>query len=228
MTLTKIRDRRVSFIIANHQHCGYCMKVDCDMGRLTKSYKCPICNKPSDTSLPFFDMDIGMIIDLIQEASQGRPRKKFSVPIHAHSLSALILFCTLREVLLDRLIERLMKMHGLPDTVRQRLDDDNKNYNQRRDRLMPSLIGTKNWKDSICHLQNKTKKKYGDIDDFLKKASERRNEILHEGLTWTSEPDFTKDCLGKILPLIDLYVDFHNIFIHPVYFERLRVKSENP
>jgi hypothetical protein len=221
MKLIKIIDRSLSPIIANHQLCGYCMKVDQDMGRLYVSYKCPVCNMPSDTRHAFFDMDIGILIDLIQEAYHMRPCKKPPVPVHAHRLSVLILFCTLREVLLERLIIHLMEMHGLPNSIRERLCYDNRNYSDRMDRLFPSLIGTKSWKDSIHHLQNKTGKNYRDINDFLKKASDIRNEILHEGATWPLDPDFIKDCLERIPPLLGLYVDFHNTFIHPGYFKRL-------
>jgi hypothetical protein len=221
MKLAEIRDTSISPIIANYQLCGHCKKVDQDMGRLCVSYKCPVCDMPGDTGHGFFDMDIQILIDLIQEAYHLRPRKKLSIPVHAHSLSVLVLFCTLREVLLERLIAHLMEMHGLPDSIRERLWHDNRNYSDRMDGLFPSLIGTKSWKASIHQLQNKTQKDYIDINDFLKKASDMRNDILHEGVTWPFEADFIKDCLERIPLLLNLYVDFHNTFIHPVYFERL-------
>ena len=150
-----------------------------------------------------------------------RPRKKLPVPVHAHSLTVLILFCTLREVLLERLVNHLMEMHGLPDNIRERLCQDNRSYSDRMDRLFPSLIGTNNWKDTIHQLQKKTRKDYRDINDFLKKASDMRNEMLHEGVTRSFEPNFISDCLERIPPLLGLYVDFHNYFIHPVYLEKL-------
>jgi len=197
------------------------MKVDQDMGRLWVNYKCPVCEMPGDNGRGFFVMDICILIALIQEAYHTKPRKKVTVHIQSHHLSVLILFCTLREVLLERLISRLMEMDGLSETERERLNCDNRNYSDRRERLFPSLIRAKSWNDAITQLQHKTGENYGDINDFLKKASDMRNNMLHEGITWPFEPDFITDCLKKIPLLLGLYVDFHNSFIHPEYFKRL-------
>jgi hypothetical protein len=88
--------------------------------------------------------------------------------------------------------------------------------------LFPSLVGINSWKLILKQLECATKKNYSEINEFLKKASDMRNEILHEGKKWAFEPHMKKSCLDNIPPLLDLYVDLHNTFLHPVYLKRLQ------
>lgn len=225
MKLEKIKDRSLCLVVANHQICDHCKVVDLDIRRIEGGYICPICSKPGDTGHMFFDMNILTLINLIQEAFHTKPWKDSEFDnkkINAHSLSVLIFFCTLREVLLERLIYDLMCMHRLPKAVCERLYDDNRTYSDRMNRLFPSLIGLKSWKEALKQVETTTGRKHSDINDFLKKASDMRNEILHEGRKWAFEPHMKKSCLDSIPPLLGLYVDLHNVFLHPVYLKRIQ------
>jgi hypothetical protein len=192
--------------------------------RIIGGYLCPVCKMPGDTGHMFFDVNILTLIDLIQEAFHTKPWKSSESEannINAHSLSVLIFFCTLREVLLERLIYDLMVMHKLQESIRERLYDDNRTYSDRMNRLVPSLLGKKSWKEIIRILQRQTGNDHKEINDFLKTASDMRNEILHEGNKWVFEGHMKNDCLENIPSLLGLYVDFHNVFIHPVYLKNL-------
>ena len=224
MKISNITSTSLSFATANHQICTHCMIVDRDMKRIEGGYLCTVCKMPGDTGHMFFDFNILTLIDLIQEAYLAKPWKASELEnenINSHSLSVLIFFCTLREVLLERLIYNLMVMHKLPESIRERLYDDNRTYSDKMNRLFPSLVGLKSWKEAISTLQGKTGNDYNKINDFLKTASDMRNEILHEGDKWAFEGYMKNHCLENIPLLLGLYVDFHNVFIHPVCLERL-------
>ena len=225
MIVSKIKNISLSYIIANHQICGHCRVVDQDLNRIEGGYLCTVCKMPGDTGHMFFDFNIISLIDLIQEAFHAKTKqfsKLINKRINAHGLSVLIFFCTLREVLLERLIYDLMVMHNLQKSIRERLYYDNRNYSDRMNRLLPSLLGLKSWKETISTLQEKTGNDYKEINEFLKAASDMRNEILHEGDKWAFEGHMKNDCLQNIPSLLGLYVDFHNAFIHPTYLEQLR------
>jgi hypothetical protein len=224
MKISSVTNTNLSFIIANHQTCGHCMVVDQHMERLERGYLCPICKMPGNTGYAFFDLNILTLIDLIQEAFHTKPWKtpEFEhVNNNAHSLSVLIFFCTLREILLERIIYNLMNLHEIPKCDRDRLLSENRMFSAKRDKLFPNLLGMKNWKEAIKTLQGKTGNDYKEINAFLKAASDMRNDILHEGDKWSFEEHMKYDCLENIPALLGLYVDFHNAFIHPVNLERL-------
>jgi hypothetical protein len=94
-------------------------------------------------------------------------------------------------------------------------------YSDKMTKLFPSLAGLKSWNEAISQTKVKTGRDHKHIDEFLKKANKMRNEILHEGDKLAFRPHMKKACLENIPKLVELYVDFHNTFIHPVYLERL-------
>ncbi len=224
MGITKMSGTTLWPTVANYFICEHCRVVDKNIYRTERDYLCPTCRKTSDTGQFFFDINILTLIELINEAFYTKPLKKSEFgnkKINASSLAVLIFFCTLREALLESLIFNLIRMHDLPPNVRDRLCEDNRMYLAKKTKLFPSLAGIKSWNEAISKTKLKTGRDYKGIDAFLEKANKMRNEILHEGDKLAFRSHMKKACLENIPPLLELYVDFHNTFIHPAYLARV-------
>ncbi|MHB8771973.1 MAG: hypothetical protein ACYC7J_13330 [Syntrophales bacterium] len=224
MELSEIKNKSLWPDVAKYFICSHCRIVDSDIRRMERGHQCPTCRKTSDDGRFFFDLNILTLIDLIHEAFHTKSWKESeydSKAIGAASLSVLLFFCSLREVLLDNLIISLMAMHNLPSKVSDRLNEDNRTYSDKMTRLLPSLIGLKSWNEAIEQIKVRTGRDHKHIDAFMKEANKMRNEIIHEGDKLAFQPHMKKACLENIPQLINLYVDFQNTFIHPVYFGRL-------
>ena len=221
MKVTEIKDTSLWLSMANYYICEHCRAVDPDICRTHRGHRCPICSRMSDTGQLFFDINVLTLIDLIQEAFHTRAWKESEFgnkKISVLSLSVLIFFCTLREVLLESLIFDFMCFRNLPTRDRDRLYD--KSYFEKT-KLFSSLVGLKGWDEVLSQLKAKTGRDYRKFNGFLVTAAKMRNQILHGGDTGAFRSHMKKACLENIPELLELYVDFHNTFIHPEYLEKL-------
>lgn len=223
MKAITIKNQSLSSLLSNHQVCESCRIVDRDEERCDTDYKCPKCGSESKGGVMYFHLTIHTTINLMQEAFHSEDKvslsEKGSTPINnSHNISIVLFFCTLRELLINYLIQELCVAQNIPKLIHQRLIDDNKSYIQRQNKLLPSLIGDK-WKDAITLIDEKHELDYLELNDFLKCASDARNNFMHEGLKWSISPEMGGKCIEHIWPLLNLYVALHNKYVHPNYLQ---------
>lgn len=221
---TKITKQSLSSLLCDHQVCESCHIVDRDKSRCQVGKKCSTCGTPSTSGYMYFHMNIHTLINLMQEAYHSEPNEnlvdEYSAGKESHQISTVLFFCTLRESLLDNFLYKLCIAQELPAGVVDRLFSDNKFHMQKQNNLFPSLTGDK-WKKAVDILNAQHVIDYVELDDFLVEAVNARNKFVHRGSKYNITQEMTESCIKNISPLINLYVGFHNNYIHPIYITRL-------
>lgn len=224
----QITKQSLSSLICDHQICEHCHIVDRDKGRGRVGHKCPKCGIPSKGGHMYFHLNIHTLINLMQEAYHSEPNKNFvdeySGGKDSHNISIVLFFCTLRESLLDNFIYKLCTAKCLPGGVIDRLLTDNRFHIQKQNNLFPSLTGEK-WEEAVDSLNEQHNIDYKSIDKFVKETVKARNKFVHRGSSYGITQELTKDCLDNIWPIINLYVGFHNKYIHPLYMSKASSKN---
>lgn len=222
MDIKKIKDRKLSLLLADFQMCRNCRVVDRDQGRVRDGHRCGNCNAPGEGGLMYFGMSVLFLIDLIQEAfhSPGIDHGNQNGSIReAHNVSVVLFFCTLREIVLNWLIGRLFCAQKIPKPVYERLLADSNTYMLRQNNLLPSLTGKK-WKFLVAQESRSSQLDYVELDEFLRKAVEARNKFMHEGKHWGIDRKLAESCIDHISPLLNFYVSLHNRYVHPLHFTK--------
>lgn len=223
MDITEIVDQPLTTLVSDHLVCDFCRVVDRDRERCTTGYACPSCGMESQGGMMYFSINTHVLVDLIQEAYHAPPNELLGRGydgMDSHSISVVIYFCTLREVLMDNLVSELLVAKEVPEGIRDRLLSDNKLYLKKQNSLFPSLVGEK-WKDAVGDLGSGAQIDYVEVDGFVEDAVKARNNFLHEGSRWSINRDLSTGCLRSLWGLISLYVGLHNRYVHPVYKSRL-------
>ena len=205
-------------IVGRWQQCTSCKIVDTDRGRSTVGHPCQTCNKPSNGGDMYFDSSVHLVVDLIEEAASSEhtikyPDTAMEYSENTHFVSVLLFFCTLREILLNNLIRQLCLDQSISNEIYDRLRMDNRLYTQKQDRLFPSLTKVK-WTAAIATLDNKSDFDFQKLNADLKRFSDLRNKFAHEGHGFEIDKSTCEECVLSIEPLIHLYVDLHNAFVH--------------
>lgn len=221
MEITKIKSQNLSTLVLGHNICQNCKVVDRDNRRSRVGYNCPICHAPSDGARMYFNLSVHSIINLMQEAYHSGSkaaikRDSENERVGAHDVAVILFFCTLRELLLNNLIKELCYAQKIPKLIYDRLLSDNRFHMQRQDQLLPAFIGVK-WKQALEGLKKKIPPDYVKLDDFIIKAVRVRNSFMHNGNKWSIPKLMGKECIENIWPLISLYVELHNRYVHPYY-----------
>lgn len=168
----------------------------------------------------YFEISIRVLIDLMQEAYHSQPRRSTEEEepsYEAHNVSVVLFFCTLREVLLNWLIQHLFWALKIPERVQERLLADSSTYRQKQNNLLPSLIGQK-WRAAVESTSHDAALDYVELDGFMQKAVEARNKFMHEGRHWGIDREKATGCIDHIWPLLNLYVELHNKYVHPLVY----------
>jgi len=217
MDVVEIKDQDLSLVLAaGFLICDYCKIVDKDLNRSEVGYPCPMCKQPSKRGHMYFNVQALILIDLMQESFHSKPWKAMrDKEIEPHYVSVVTFFCTLKEILLYRFINRLLSAQKLPERVCERLLEDNNSHLHRMNKLFPSLTG-KGWRTAIKELDKKSKIRYGDLSDFLKEVTDARNQFLHEGDIFGIDKAMVENCIRNIEPLLNLFVELHNQYIYPL------------
>lgn len=222
MDVLEIKSQSLSLVLADFHVCEYCHIVDRDQNRIRYEYPCPTCGKPGNGGHMYFDLSVDTLINLMQESFHATPweaSENTTAGISsrsAHYLSVVILFCTLREMLLSRFVYELLVAQKIPARVCRRLLADNSVYKQRQGKLFRCLTGEK-WKNAIRKLSMDGNLDYVELDEFLKQAVDARNKFLHEGSKWAIDKAMAEGCMRNIWPLLNLFVDLHNHYVYPLY-----------
>lgn len=223
--LESIKYDNLSVKAMEYYQCEHCRVVDKEDYRLTVGAPCRVCQKPGEGPMPFFDVAIVSIIGLIQEAFCAIPEAPKNVweypeeSERAHSGATIVFFCTLKELLLERFLDHYAYALKLPKGVIKRLQEDNDSHSRRLNNLFPSLIGL-TWEKAIAAIDPSGEKRYADLSTFLKDVSDKRNRLLHVGADWDMTKPMAETCIRYLFPLLELYVQLHNSFVHPLYKKR--------
>jgi len=221
--ILKIKDRPLGEVLDNFFICENCHIVDNDFGRLEPGYKCPQCLKTDDRGMSYFSTQVTSLINLMQKFYHTQQvitndEGEAHVPFWAGNvkLPVIIFFATLRELLLNNLIDELFKAKKIDGDICERLLLDSPTHKQRLDKLFKTLTGEK-WKAALTLIDKKEGTDFVSIDDFIKAVVSSRNDFLHNGNTWEIKDSMADDCMKKIYPMLKLYAYLHNYFVFTIY-----------
>lgn len=224
MDASEITRDPLGLLLSGHIICQGCHIVDTDPMRGRVGYPCPICGRESEGGWLYFSINIPILIDLMQESYHTKTNGtivRLYEGAGPHDISVVIYFCALREILLDKLIMEILIAKQITEGVRQRLLSDNKFHIQKQDKLFYALTGKK-WKNAVKTLNEEANIDFVEIDKFISKAVDSRNDFIHEGSKWSIDRELSTSCMNNIKGLINLYVGLHNNYVHPIYKDRIQ------
>ncbi len=133
----------------------------------------------------YFEISVHLLVDLLQEAfhTPSSTDSDRTSDREAHNVSVVLFFCTLREIALNWLIEHICWAQKIPKPILGRLRADSNTHSLRMNNLLPSLVGKK-WKALIEEETQTSELDYAEMDEFVRKAVEARNNFMHEGKHW--------------------------------------------
>lgn len=130
MDITEIKGQPLSSLVSDLLVCQECRIVDRDHERMRRGYTCPTCGYVSESGMLYFSVNIHILVDLIQESyhsANAEPKvEKLYQSKGAHDISVIIFLCTLRETLLDKLINELLMAQNISEGISEKLLTDNK------------------------------------------------------------------------------------------------------
>ena len=219
MDVKKIKGQRLSLLLADFLICRNCRVVDRDQDRSRFGHECTACGASGEGGLMYFQLSVLLLIDLMQEAfhtPSGSGENRDGSTRRAHYVSVVLFFCTLREILLNSLIDHLCWVQKIPKPVYERLLSDSNTYALRQNNLLPSLTGKK-WKLLATEESHSPKLDYVELDEFMREAVKARNKFMHEGKRLGIDRNLAEGCIDHIGPLLNFYVALHNRYVHPLH-----------
>lgn len=127
-------------------------------------------------------------------------------------LAVIIFFATLREVLLNNLLQELFWAGGLPEDICERLLADSPTYKHRLDKLFKTLTGDK-WKNALRKISEEQSFNFIALSDFVGDIVKARNTFLHKGIKWAIKEEMAGQCLRNTYPLLSMYAILHNKYV---------------
>lgn len=215
--------RDLARLVAQYQICADCRIIDRDHHRRQYGYLCPVCGKPGQGGHSYFEISVHVLTSLVEESADARrPRSNSTrfVSVNVPHIAAVLFFCTLRELLLNWLIEYLCGAQKIPKPIYERLLADNNGHARRQNAVLPSLTGRK-WKALVAHETKASGVDYGALNDFLERAVAARNKFMHEGKHWGIDRALARDCASSVPALLEFYVALHNRYVHPVHLKAI-------
>ena len=228
--ILEISNQSYSSLLCDFQICERCSLVDKFFNIKRYDSNCPVCNKHGNGGKLYFNFGVRSLIDLMQEVYNSKriisniDDEKMEVDSRAHYLSVIIFFITLREVLLQNFLDEVALIKNIPNSDYELLLSDNWNYSQKQNKLFKSLLNIK-WEKAVEQANEKDEIDYLSLDKLLKKAVDTRNKFLHEGKSFIITKELAEECIINISSLINLYVRFHNDYVHPFYLDKV-LKSD--
>ena len=164
-----------------------------------------------------------LLLDLVDEAfttfnaAKLRPDSGNPVSVDTHVAAVVIFTCTLKEVLLERFLQRRMQSMNVPNGIRDRLFNDNHIHSRRIQKLFPSVVG-QSWDDIVASLSKSSNFDYVAVSQFLKDLTDARNGLLHTANLLVLNDSLAVKCIKTIPNILSLFVLLHNTYVHPLRF----------
>jgi hypothetical protein len=218
--LSEIESQALSTLVCSHFVCQNCGIIDLDFDRSRKGHICDTCNFVSKSGCLAFHIGFHTLVDLIQEAYHANSITSTNYKPSNSSVATILFYCTLREKLLNNFIEQHLYALKVPDSIIERLLDDNKLANQKFGELFTSTVGI-TWNAAIKHISKEADINFADISTQMKTAADLRNKFLHQGHPWSISKDFATSCVNSLGDLVNLFVKLHNTYTHPLVKNKL-------
>ncbi len=198
--------------LAGFMICTGCSVVDRDQKRMRSGYACPECGYKSGGARLYFHVNIMVLIDLIEQSYFSISRERSDERVDPSGVAILLYFCTLKEALFDHLLNQLFWSRGVNKSLRKRLLSDNRLFNEKINKLFPALVDEK-WSYALSSVGESLGRDYSALDTLLVRASELRNDFLHDASPWDISPEFATECVDCLGDLLGLFVGLHNHYI---------------
>lgn len=211
-------------ILAGYNECRICHYAGFWANSTMVGHPCPACHRPGEGGQAFYGGTIRALTNVIQDCYHRHFKQQR--PDHFkqtnESIVALVVFCSLGEVLLERFLRYLMIALKIPPKVLDRLLEDNQIQNKRVEKLFPSLTGEK-WKVAVKFVSSGSDIDFEKVWVFYLKTKKARNMFLHKGNRFVLTSSMPEEILQNMAPLLDLFVRLHNRYIHErIYLQQLQ------
>lgn len=213
LTLADIDGQSLSSVIDDFMICRVCSIVDRERSRIVANSPCPACHKPAGTARRYFGLNIGILIDLVQQSYHSATPTEEILGPQSSDVGVVLFFCTLREALLNNLFDYLFLAERLSDRIAKKLLDDNKVARQKF-ALFGVLVG-KSWAEAVQEASSHEGVDFRSISKLMQDASDIRNRFLHEASGWGVARDFATECINSTFTLLHLFVSLHNLYVQP-------------
>jgi hypothetical protein len=212
-TLAEIKSQSASTLVCGQLVCPACAVVDHDWDRMRCGHLCTTCGTPSEAGRLYFPINIHILVDLMQQAYHSRsPNGPLDGP-QGRDVGTILYFCTLREALLNHFLVQMLRAQKVPASLIERLLDDNRLASQKFGNLFASVVGQK-WDNAVDQASRRMATNFSPVSHLMRRAAEIRNRFLHEGSAWTVTRDLSTECMNSASLMVQLFVAFHNEFIH--------------
>jgi hypothetical protein len=219
--LCEVDTQDASTLVCSHLVCKHCGVIDRDYSRIQRGTRCSICNDLSDCGRLAFSVNIHVLVDLVQSAYHSKTVGcDFERP-KAQDIGTILLFCSLREALLNNFLVQLLRAQKVPEHIIEKLLGDNKLASQKFGDLFASVVGIK-WNKAVTNAEKYLDTSFQSTSDLMRSAASIRNSFLHEGNVWPASRDFATDCVNGMPLLAALFVALHNLYVHPL----IRIASD--
>jgi hypothetical protein len=132
----------------------------------------------------------------------------------ASDIGTIILFCTLRESLLNHFLLSLLRARRIPAPDIEKIFEDNKSAGRKFGRLFTKVVES-SWEDAVAEASRLAAKDFQPLSDLMKNAVLIRNKFMHEGAGWTATREVATSCINNSFSLFELFVSFHNLYVRP-------------
>lgn len=196
--------------------CRSCHFVDGDLERVKFPSHCNKCGKTSGRALLHFGSSVIGLINLLHDFHDTAHVDGGSTRSKCNHLGVVIIFVTLREVLLDKFIQDMLHETIITPSLKALLRRTHATHYSRLTELLPALCGKK-WGQILSEIHKSGGPDYTSLDKFLVGIVKKRNSLLHQGDKWSPKPKDADDCISNLGALIRLHVDLHNHCVYPLH-----------
>lgn len=213
--LHTIRLQPLSTLVTNALVCSFCSIVDRDTLRMTVGYPCPCCGHPSKGGCAYFPIAAHAMVDLMQANCHYDPptRSPLSGDLR---IGTLVYFTAFIDVLLEHFLRVVMTAKGVPGGEQDATLMNNLTRKRRMRRVFASVVGT-TFPSALRQLAQSSRGDFNPVVEFCREVADKRNDIVHEGVTWQIPPTLPYRCLDESLRLAQLFIELHNEFVFPIY-----------
>ena len=132
----------------------------------------------------------------------------------ARDLAFLVFFCTLAEVLIGKMLRRILLRFGADDAMANRLVAREPGWD-RKTKYVETVTG-KELRVWVSKLESKKNENFQDLLNLVKTASDRRNRLVHAGRAGEMDVTFVDKLASSVPVLLRFSVEFHNLLVDGV------------
>lgn len=214
-TLHAIKCQPLSTVVTEAFICPACAIVDRDSNRYTVGYPCPRCSEPSKAGHAYFPLAAATIVDLTQQLFHSQP----AFPNHPTcnpQIGIIIYFTTFSDLLLEHLLRVLMTAKQVASKEQDSILKTNLSRRGRIQKVFASHAGM-SFAEAVREAASARGVDYNNTVKFCREVSIRRNNLVHEGVTWRVPGHWRERCIEELPSVADLFLALHNSLVWPVY-----------